>query len=267
MRKENRASGFHFEDYIIERYNLIPSDSYTHKWDAFFADGSPVSIKTVGINNEIGFGNIFRQANIEEEMFYLIVGVWQGTKENIEDVYVVKMKTAIWNRIFNMELIDDIQDLMNKAKTGIYSNDDNIHKWEEQRDLIQSKWSEQTPNLMRPRLRIVKDKNGKMTFRPQCSIIAKHFVKHFTDNSLFQTRKLDPVVMPTMKSKSTKSTQKITIEDTEYGKKIVEESTVEVVETYDKVEEDKNVKPANLFDIVGMDEKIEGYNKNNYSHI
>lgn len=244
MRTESKADGFRFEEEIIKRYDLTPSDNYTHRWDAFASDGAPVSIKTAGIKNEIIFGNLFRQASIKEPYFYLIVGIWNDTPDIIEDVYMFKLYTSTWHSLFSRDGVIDVMKLMKMAKSG-YFEDSNINEWHSLRERISNEWAESTPNILRLRLRYFDNssKGDKDIFRPQCAIRTSTFIDKFVNNDKLKHVKSGPVIL---KTKTTKVTERKVTEDTEYGKKITEETITEVIET-------ESIEPINLFDIANID--------------
>ena len=81
---ERQNHGFKFEKSIMEDYNIVPSTDYTAKWDGFL-DDVPVSIKVEQYGSDIELADFRRNATNTED-FYLIVGFWEGQKDNIVDI-------------------------------------------------------------------------------------------------------------------------------------------------------------------------------------
>lgn len=243
MRKENRANGFNFEEIIIERHSLVPSDNYSHKWDAFTKGGVPVSIKTIGKNHEIGFGSIFRQADISEPYFYLIVGIWHESPNYVEEVYAVKVKTEMWNKMFDLDTINRIKTMVNWARGGRFDSN-KIHYWHTLREQANKRWAKRTPNIMKLRLRVINTSSSgakREGFRPQCGMSVSDFMKHFINNKSVASVKVSPVDLSTKIAKPT-----------DYDKM--------VDEIYDELFEDnvenKEERDINLFNMVD-DESID----------
>jgi hypothetical protein len=67
--------GFEFEDYIITKFGLTKSKSYTSEYDAY-EKGVPVSIKYIKEKGSIDLGDYFRNANKKQD-FIMYVGFWK----------------------------------------------------------------------------------------------------------------------------------------------------------------------------------------------
>ena len=67
--------------------NIIKSEGYTDKWDAFEND-IPVSVKNIKLNSGVDFGDFKRQTLLSQD-FYLYVGFWQTDKTNIVKEYKI----------------------------------------------------------------------------------------------------------------------------------------------------------------------------------
>lgn len=232
-RKEYQAHGFKFEDYVIEEYGLIKEANYTAEWDAYTNNGIPVSIKTSEIDSEICFGDIFRQARIEVNGFYLVIGFWEGITSNIKDIYVLPIKSKDWHKMFNEEAIEHLRNMLNIAGNGDYYNKEDKELWDNLRDKCKEVWENNTLNIMRPRFRWVKpakdyenEEEGK--HRIQCSIRYNSFMDNFINNDYFKKYRYD--YNKNSSYKYTKVTETKTIEDTKYGKKITETKITEIIE-------------------------------------
>ncbi len=232
-RKEHQAHGFKFEDYVIEEYGLIKEANYTAEWDAYTNNGIPVSIKTSEIDSEICFGDIFRQASIEVNGFYLVIGFWEGITSNIKDIYVLPIKSKDWHKIFNEEAIEHLRNMLDIAGNGDYYNKEDKELWDNLRDKCKEVWENNTLNIMRPRFRWVKptkdyedEDEGK--HRIQCAIRYNSFMDNFINNDYFKKYRYD--YNKNSSYKYTKVTETKTVEDTKYGKKITETKITETIE-------------------------------------
>lgn len=104
MKKAKQQHGFEYEKKVIEKYNLKKTDSYVHKWDAYFGN-IPVSIKTKKIGTSVEMGDIFRNANNKED-FILIIGFWDNFKDNIVEEKIFFINANFWKSQFNKDLIE-----------------------------------------------------------------------------------------------------------------------------------------------------------------
>ena len=231
-RTEHQAHGFKFEDYVIEKYGLIKETNYTAAWDAYTKNGIPVSIKTSEIGSEICFGDIFRQASIEVNWFYLVIGFWEDTKSNIQDVYIIPIKSKDWKKMFDEEVIKHLENMLDIAGNGSYYNKEDEELWISLREECKKIWKNNTLNIMRPRFRWVRpDENcedeDKGRHRIQCAIRYNSFMDNFINNDYFKKYRYNYNENPSYES--TKVTETRTVEDTKYGKKITETKITETI--------------------------------------
>ncbi len=109
---EVQLHGFDFENWIKETFFAEFSISYSHKWDVPAEFNTleivpqefrhlSVSIKTCKNRSPIGFGDAFRQFNVEED-FLLIVGFWEqsGAIKNFAAVEAAKITARNWKNLF-----------------------------------------------------------------------------------------------------------------------------------------------------------------------
>lgn len=118
--------GFLYEEKVIKKYNLIKSDSYTSKYDAFTVSGIPVQIKCIKENASIDLGDYCRNIT-SEYSYYLIIGRWRQSKkiiisENIHYIDISIFKSKIKQ---NTALITAMKDEMKNISN---SREDDL-KW------------------------------------------------------------------------------------------------------------------------------------------
>jgi len=165
---ERQNHGFLYENLKIKQNNLIKSDNYTSKWDTYEVyDGVeiPVSIKCVGVNASIDFGDFKRQTEVDRD-FILYVGFWKGKKTNIVEEYKVLINKDIWNSYFGDKTI--ITNMNNELKdiSNDYSDD---LKWTQYRNKYKSLYGDSIISLRFKR-------DHKKQKRIQCGITKKNFI-------------------------------------------------------------------------------------------
>ena len=163
---ERQNHGFIFEDYIINKYNLIKEIKYTGTYDAYTKDGIPVQIKLEKYNSDIEMADIFRNSQVNSD-FILIVGFWSENKNNIIEQRTVYFKKEDYLSFFNQELLKEFESFL-KGITNDYSDD---IKWKKQITLFKEEWQLKTPNFIRPRFK----RDHKKQKRIQCAINNKDF--------------------------------------------------------------------------------------------
>lgn len=166
---ERQNHGFKFEKSIMEDYNIIPSIDYTAKWDGFL-DGVPVSIKVEQYGSDIELADFRRNATNTED-FYLIVGFWEGQKDNIVDIQVLYISGDEWHELFPSHFIEDFQSLLD----NITNSHDDDEKWKTITRQARKNWQNETSNLVRPRFK----RDHKTQKRIQCAINNGDFYKYF----------------------------------------------------------------------------------------
>lgn len=168
--------GFDFEDIIIERYGYKKSDSYTGSFDAYNGN-VPISIKTTQKGGEICMGDMFRQASIKHNYFVMFVGFWEGNKNNVTEVYGVRINTKHWLSMFNQDDVDYFRIVIEKAGKGHYGNDEDKAYWDKMTDVGKKSWSSKTDNVISPRFRWSKDNKHRI----QCSVRYNNFMSNFVN--------------------------------------------------------------------------------------
>lgn len=167
---ERQLHGFNFESRIIRQFNLTKSESYTDKWDAYTDTGIPVSIKVEKHGTDIELADLYRNMNVTEN-FYLVVGFWNGTKDNITDMVSLFIPVATWNTFFNDDIALECKELL--QNTSNRHEDDDV--WKVAIKQLSKKWKDNTPNLIRPRFK----RDHKTQKRIQCAINYRDFRKYF----------------------------------------------------------------------------------------
>ena len=104
---ERQEHAFEYESRIILENNIIKSEGYTDKWDAFEND-IPVSVKNIKLNSGVDFGDFKRQTLLNQD-FYLYVGFWQTDKTNIVKEYKILVSFENWKKYFgDITIISDM---------------------------------------------------------------------------------------------------------------------------------------------------------------
>lgn len=168
---ERQSHGFKFEEYVKSNYNIQPCSNghYTYKWDGIL-NGRPVSIKTEKLGSDVEMASFMRNAANTDD-FYLIVGFWEGTKDNIVKIETLFILGDEWHKLFNQEIVQECQNFLDSVTNDV-SDDE---KWKIGRIALTSKWKEQTSNLIRPRFK----RDHKAQKRMQCAINNSDFYEYF----------------------------------------------------------------------------------------
>lgn len=166
---ERQVHGFVFEDYIVNKFNIVKTSNYTNKWDSYL-NNIPVSIKFEQYGTDIEMADYFRNA-INEDDFYLIVGFWEGSKDNIVEEHCLFINGKEWHSLFPTHFTDDFQELL----ANITNDRADDQKWKKQITYYKKAWKEETSNLVRPRFK----RDHKKQKRMQCAINNKDFYSYF----------------------------------------------------------------------------------------
>lgn len=105
---ERQKHGFIFEDSIVNKEKLIKSKNYTDAFDAYNNNGTPYQIKTIKYGSSIDLGDIFRNANKDKD-FYLIIGFWEGAKDNIIEIYKLFIPYKKWKELLKFDYYDELR--------------------------------------------------------------------------------------------------------------------------------------------------------------
>lgn len=167
---ERQSHGFIFEQQIIEKYNLIPSNNYTAEFDAYTPTGIGVSIKCMKYKTDIELSDIFRNASRSQD-FYLIVGFWFESKTNIVETHCLFIPYQEWNSFFDQQLLKDMKNFLQVISNN-YSDD---LLWRNTISQFKKEWASKTNNFIRPRFK----RDHKKQKRIQCAINNKIFYSHF----------------------------------------------------------------------------------------
>lgn len=163
--------GFNFESYIKETYHIedCSEGHYTYKWDGML-NGEPVPIKTEQLGSDIEMASFQRNAE-NTDNFYLIVGFWEDSKDNIVSIETLYVQGNEWHSLFNQDIVNKCSQLINTI-TNDYADDE---KWKQARLALTKEWKENTQNLIRPRFK----RDHKSQKRMQCAINNKDFYSYF----------------------------------------------------------------------------------------
>lgn len=168
---ERQQHGFKFEQLCQEKYNLILSEDYTSRFDGIL-NNLPVSIKCEKLGSDIELADYFRNSQITED-FYMIVGFWEGSKDNIVEIHLLKINGYEFHKLFDLSFNARFHELLNNI-TNDYTDD---IKWKTSITLLKKEWKMATPNLIRPRFK----RDHKNQKRIQCAINNKDFYEYFID--------------------------------------------------------------------------------------
>lgn len=171
---ERQKHGFIFEEEMINKYNLVKTNNYTSQWDGE-KEGKKYSIKVEKKGSDIELGDIFRNASIDYD-FYMIVGFWERTKDNICESYLLKIDGEMWKNLFKdfSYFEEKFRDLLSNITNDI--SDD--LKWKKEITALRAEWKNKTLNLIRPRFK----RDHKKQKRIQCAINNKDFYNYFIKN-------------------------------------------------------------------------------------
>ena len=173
---ERQIHGFEYEQYLIEKNNLSKENSYTNKWDTYEIYNGvkyPVSIKCIGFNSNIDFGDFRRQTEVDSN-FILYVGVWRGKKTNIVENYKILITKDNWDDYFgNKNIVQEMLDEM-KCISNNHSDDD---KWKLFRKKYKDLYGKSIISLRFKR-------DHKKQKRIQCGITKSNFINVIIKNNL-----------------------------------------------------------------------------------
>lgn len=163
--------GFDFQDYAKKLFHIgdCDEDSYTYEWDGML-NGEPVSIKTEELGTDIEMASFQRNAE-NTDNFYLIVGFWEGSKDNIVSIETLYIQGDEWHQLFNQKIVDKCSELL-QTVTNDHADDE---KWKQGRLALTKEWKENTQNLVRPRFK----RDHKRQKRMQCAINYNDFYSYF----------------------------------------------------------------------------------------
>lgn len=179
---ERQRHGFDYEELKINENNLIKEDNYTAKWDTFETYNglkTPVSIKCIGLNSSIDFGDFKRQTEVSED-FILYVGFWKGNKNNIVEEYKILINKDVWasyfgNKVIIKEMLEEMRDISNS-----YSDD---NKWKDYRNKYKVLYGKSTISLRFKR-------DHKKQKRIQCGITKPNFISIVVKDNLVISKNL-----------------------------------------------------------------------------
>ena len=168
---ERQSHGFKFEAFAKEKFNIqpCPDGHYTYKWDGML-NGYPVSIKSEQNGSDVEMASFIRNAT-NTDNFYLIVGFWEGTKDNIVIIETLFINGDEWHELFNEEVVKECQNFLQEI-TNDASDDD---RWRDGCKMLKGKWVATTSNLVRPRFK----RDHKTQKRMQCAINYSDFYNYF----------------------------------------------------------------------------------------
>jgi hypothetical protein len=170
-----------WSDYLNKYPNTISDGIYTSTWDAIDENqvgvnfnGRPVQIKCIKLGGSVELGDIFRNAN-KNENFDLIVGFWKTSKSNIVDIYLVKVDYKKWNNLFTYDKYDEWRDWITNKVSNAYSYD---AQWKLECKKYKEDWG--ISRIIQPKFK----RDHKTQRRIQCGISYRNFIKYFIEGEL-----------------------------------------------------------------------------------
>lgn len=160
---ERQGHAYDYEDYVIEKYNLIKEPNYLSEWDAYTEDGIPVQIK-MHENKKTLFLSSFENNLKRNKDFILIEGIWeynqQHEKEFIQE-NIYSIPKAFWKKQFPKQ--------ESQYMLSIFNGIDNTEKtdliWRQKTHEFKKVWK-QTGSIITPHFK----RDRKEQKRIQCGI-------------------------------------------------------------------------------------------------
>lgn len=162
--------GFDYQNNFIRKHNLKESAGYTDPFDAYTADGVPVSIKTHKENAPVELADIHRNMAIREN-FYLVVSSWRGSRSNIVSEHILYVKWDEFQSYFETTMIDRLRKILADA-THERSYD---AVWKSQTKEFKQDWKNSVGDVINPCFK----RDHKSQKRVQCAISNKAFTEIF----------------------------------------------------------------------------------------
>lgn len=113
----------------------------------------------------------YKRNATNEEDFYLIIGFWEGNKNNIVKIEKLFIRNDFWKTLFVEHFLEDFKNLL----SSITNSHDDDEKWKEEIKKLKQQWKKETPNLIRPRFK----RDHKNQKRIQCAINYKDLYNYF----------------------------------------------------------------------------------------
>jgi hypothetical protein len=166
---ERQKHGFIYQNEVCKRLGIAESTEYTSKWDGIL-NRYPVSIKTIKKGSSIDMADYFRISSITEN-FYLIVGFWEGSTDNIVEEHILLIDGAEFHALFPKGFEDKLRTLLNSV-TNDRADDE---KWDTLRKAAAAEYKASCPNLVSLRFK----RDHKSQKRIQCAINKVPFYNYF----------------------------------------------------------------------------------------
>jgi hypothetical protein len=106
---ERQKHGFIYEDYIIQKYQLIKNIKYNGHFDAITTNNIPVQIKYIKNKSEICLGDFRRNMNIDVD-FIFHVGFYINSENEYKTIneFTLMIDHEKWNSFFSFEHYDEL---------------------------------------------------------------------------------------------------------------------------------------------------------------
>lgn len=166
--------GFHYENQVISKFNLIKSEDYLSKFDATTINETPIQIKCMKQNSEICLGDLKRNQTITTD-FILIVGFWKSNRYKIVEEHILYIDHEKYIECCKFDRLTDFI-----AELKVMSNDpEDDQKWKVLFNQIKSEYPKKNIIKIRPK------RDHRKQKRIQCSVSYKKFKSEFL--KIFET--------------------------------------------------------------------------------
>ena len=113
----------------------------------------------------------FERNAANTDSFYLIVGFWKDSTDNIITIETLFIEGQEWHQLFDENIANECREFL-ATITNDYSDDE---AWAQGCKELKKKWQNNTPNLIRPRFK----RDHKKQKRMQCAINYNDFYSYF----------------------------------------------------------------------------------------
>ena len=174
---ERQRHGLDYENFVFDKDNtLIRTKCYTHRWDGFNRNNTPISIKTKKIGgNKLEMGDFFRQSEVNQD-FYIYLGFWQYNKKK-QKVLVKEKIYKIPYTYHQLNFREKYVEAQREVFKGVATNEERDplrdKEWTKRREKFAKRWKE-SGSKVTPLYK--KDHKGQK--RIQCSFDLRDIEKY-----------------------------------------------------------------------------------------
>jgi len=165
---ERQKHGFIFEEFIFSELSLTKINEYTAPYDAYDSNNFKYQIKLIKYGNSIDLGDIFRNAEKQDD-FFLVIGFWKDKKDNIVEIYRLYIDCKKWKNILSFDYYDELKDWIRNKVSNAYEYD---KQWKKEMQYWKEKFGKRHISI-----RFKRDHKNQR--RIQCAINNKEFYSYF----------------------------------------------------------------------------------------